>query len=98
MEVRQVIDLSIILMPEALRIKLGDQAAKELVDLINNTNKSVKEGVLETASDRFERRLSEFKGEVKADISSAKADLIKWMFVFWLGQIGVVAGLIGYLK
>lgn len=60
----------IILVPEASRSTLGEQAAKELVELFNNTNNSVKDSTLETASDRFERRLSEFKGEVKAEIAA----------------------------
>ena len=73
---------SVILLPEILRQKLGDQGAKELVELINNATKGTKQDVLETSEDKFERRLSE-----------AKAELIKWMFVFWLSQIGVMAGL-----
>lgn len=89
--------MSIVLLPEGLRLKLGDQAAKELVELVNTTNESVKNSTLETASDRFERRLSEFKGEVKAEISSVKADIIKWMFVFWIGQIAVISSIV-YLK
>lgn len=78
---------SVILLPEVLRQKLGDQGAKELVDLINNATAGTKQDVMETSVDKFERRLSE-----------TKADIIKWMFVFWLGQIGVVAGLLAYFR
>ncbi|MEW5946238.1 MAG: hypothetical protein AB1742_08575 [bacterium] len=38
---------------------------------------------LEVIEEKFERRLSE-----------TKADLIKWMFIFWVGQIGVITGLL----
>ncbi|HBQ26696.1 MAG TPA: hypothetical protein DD791_09925 [Syntrophomonas sp.] len=93
--------MDIILMPENLRKVLGDEASKELIDLVATTRKSVKESILETAADRFERRLAEFKGEVKeeisevkAQVSEVKADLIKWMFVFWIGQIAVITGII----
>jgi len=82
-----VSDMSIILLPETLRQKLGDQGAKELVELINNATQNTKKDVLETSVDRFERRLSE-----------TKADLIKWMFIFWLSQIGVMVGIIGYMN
>lgn len=98
MGVRQVINVSVLLLPESIRLKLGDQAAKDLVELINNTNDRTKNSTLETAADRFERRLAEFKGEVKAEISQSKTEMIKWMFVFWLGQIVVLAGLIKYIK
>lgn len=90
--------MSIVLMPEALRTSLGEQAARELVELFNNNNNSVKDNILETAGDRFERRLSEFKGEVKADIATVKSDLIKWMFIFWISQIAVITGILAYLK
>lgn len=89
-------NLSIVLMPEALRSTLGEQAAKELVDLFNNANNSVKESTLETASDRFEKRLSEFKGEVKTEISTVRADMIKWMFIFWVSQIAIIITLIKF--
>lgn len=80
-------NMSVILLPETLRQKLGDQGAKELVELINNATQNTKKDVLETSVDRFERRLSE-----------TKADLIKWMFIFWLSQIGVMVGIIGYMS
>lgn len=93
--------MDIILMPENLRQVLGDEASKELIDLVATTTRSTKENILETAADRFEKRLAEFKGdvrgdisEVKAQVSEVKADLIKWMFVFWIGQIAVITGII----
>ena len=33
----------------------------------------------------------------KQDGSEIKAEIIKWMFLFWLGQIAVTAGLIKFL-
>ena len=44
--------------------------------------------------------LSEFKDSMGREISSlkvenakTKADMIKWMFIFWIGQIGVLSGI-----
>jgi len=35
----------------------------------------------------------------KEDVANAKADLIKWMFIFWIGQIAATFGfIILYLK
>ena len=65
-----------------------------------------KEDVLETACERFERRLSEDLGDVRLEMANLRVDmtqqmarmqtgLLRWMFVFWIGQlmatIGVVA-------
>ena len=30
----------------------------------------------------------------KEDLASLKAEIIKWMFIFWIGQIGVLSGII----
>lgn len=72
--------MSIILLPENLREKLGDPAAKELIDLINNTAKQTKNDVLETSEDKFEKRLS-----------NCKAEIIKWMFIFGVVQVTATA-------
>jgi hypothetical protein len=60
-------------------------------------------------SDRFERRLGEecgklraelradmadMKHELKHEITNTKADLIKWCFLFWVGQFLGVATLL----
>ena len=30
----------------------------------------------------------------KEDLANVKADIIKWMFIFWIGQIGVIIALL----
>jgi hypothetical protein len=32
----------------------------------------------------------------KEDLANNKAELIKWMFIFWIGQITVIVGLLTY--
>jgi hypothetical protein len=32
--------------------------------------------------------------EVKSDISESKADTIKWMFIFWIGQVAAMLALV----
>jgi hypothetical protein len=53
------------------------------------------------ANARLEQRLAETKAELRqeigvlrTDLASQRADLIKWMFVFWIGTIVPLAGLI----
>lgn len=77
----------VILLPENLRQRLGEQASKEFVDLLNSTIKDAKSNILETSANRFEKRLSDIK-----------ADIIKWMFVFWVSQIAVITGILAYMK
>lgn len=42
----------------------------------------------------FESQISETKGALESKISETKAELIKWMFIFWVGQVGVLIGIL----
>ena len=46
-----------------------------------------KEDVLELACERFERRLSEETGTLRVDMAGMHSSLLRWMFVFWIGQL-----------
>jgi acyl-CoA reductase-like NAD-dependent aldehyde dehydrogenase len=50
--------------------------------------------VLESAADRFERRLTEETGKLRVDMARMETRLIAWMFVLWLGQIGALVTLL----
>ena len=60
---------------------------------------------LEAKGDRnkedIEKKIDEIKDrmrEIEIKISSFKAEIIKWMFLFWVGQLVIVAGLIKWLR
>jgi hypothetical protein len=57
--------------------------------MLNLTLMEWKKDVLESAADRFERRLTEESGTLRVDMARMETRLIRWMFVFWLGQLGV---------
>ena len=38
--------------------------------------------------------MAEMKSELNNKMGSMRADIIKWMFVFWVGQIGVMIGIL----
>jgi hypothetical protein len=42
----------------------------------------------------MESRLNNKILELQADSAKKHADLIKWMFIFWVGQIGVFVGIL----
>jgi hypothetical protein len=37
---------------------------------------------------KLEQRLAELRAELRTDLAATKADVIRWMFVFWLGTVG----------
>lgn len=34
----------------------------------------------------------------KEDLANAKSDIIKWMFIFWIGQIAVTLGIVYFRR
>jgi hypothetical protein len=68
--------------------------------------------VLTTAIDRFERGLAtEISGlrvdvsrefanlrvDVARDVSALRVELLKWSFLFWVGQVATMAGLLAFM-
>jgi uncharacterized protein YdcH (DUF465 family) len=47
---------------------------------------------------RLDKRITEEVAGLKADMSAFKAEIIKWMFLFWLGQLVALAGLVQLLR
>lgn len=38
-------------------------------------------------------------GQLRKEIEASKSDIVKWMFIFWIGQMAAIFGLIiQYLK
>jgi hypothetical protein len=99
--------------PAALRSRLEDDATFGLVELLDSERKDWSEHVLTVAADRFERRLAEELGAFKSDVSkalndglagirqdsaTARLEMLKWSFVFWIGQVAAVAGLLAFMR
>lgn len=99
--------------PAALRGRLEDDATFGLVELLDSERRDWSEHVFSVASDRFERRLAQELGAMRTDISKALNDgltairqetaearheMLKWSFVFWIGQVAAIAGLVAFLR
>ncbi len=75
--------MAVIAIPRPLREKLGDEGADALVDLLGRVSEGERGDILALAEEKFERRLA-----------TVEATLIKWMSIFWAGQIGVITGIL----
>lgn len=71
--------MTVIAIPKPLREKLGDEASDAFVEVI----KEVKKKDELVTKDFLERRLAELK-----------TDLLKWMSLFWIGQIAVIVAIL----
>ena len=76
----------------ALAQRLGPDATNGLAELLD----AEKETMLNVAAERFERRLSEEVSGLRVDLvrelHGMRADLFKWSFLFWIGQVLAFAG------
>ena len=73
---------------DLLKTNLGEKAAKSLVAFVEpevETKFEQKKDILATKEDI---------ANVRVEIRESKAELIKWMFIFFAGQIGIQTGLI----
>ncbi|MBF0518309.1 MAG: hypothetical protein HQK92_01140 [Nitrospirae bacterium] len=71
-----------------LKDKLGEAESRALVETIEEFSHKAKEELgkeLTTKSDLL-------------PLAETKAELLKWMFIFWASQIGIIVALIKFLK
>jgi len=48
-------------------------------------------------SEKISQNYNELSGKISAEGKKSaeyKADIIKWMFIFWVGQVGVILGIL----
>ena len=92
-----VINMSDIQLFQILKQKLGESEAEALVSFVDSKikdNNDVNLKVLPTKED-----IAKLEGRLEVKIGDVKAEMIKWMFIFWMGQVAVTVGLIMvYLK
>lgn len=76
--------------PEVLRVKLGEDGARELVTLLNEAIKNLRENVSKTATESLERQITETKAEIIKKIAAVESRLVWKMLAFLAGQTGIL--------
>jgi hypothetical protein len=87
-----------------LRDRLGPEASHELT----NAFEEVQNDMLTITTDRFEGRLiavdaglrialTEGLSQIRAEMSEMRADLLRWSFLFWIGQVAATAAMLGVM-
>ena len=87
-----------------LRLKIGESEAKTLVEFVEQKITMQVEGEIIGLSTKAD--LMATKTDLKTDIlnlevkiEKTKAEIIKWMFIFWAGQTGIMIGILAlFLK
>jgi len=72
--------------------RITDEVAKinqRITEEVANINQRITDEVT-----NINQRISEEVAGLRNEIHRTRADIIKWMFIFWVGQIGVIMGLL----
>lgn len=78
-----------LLVPRPLRSELGDAASDGLVMMFTEAHR--------IATESFERRLVEETSKLRLDMADMKFELVKWNFLFWIGQLAALTGILGFM-
>ncbi len=94
--------------PPSLRERLGDEATAGLVDVFDQHASTWTADVIAIVTERFERRVVEEASKLRVDMAQGfgklreemaqhRVELLKWAFLFWVGQLFAVASLTALL-
>ena len=89
-----------LMVPASVRRKLGDEASEGLVEMFGLYH--------QLTSERFERRLAEeisglrlemHQGfaAIRQEMATTHVAWLRWSFLFWIGQVAAIAGLLGFM-
>ena len=70
--------------------RLTEEGTKALVEILDKVEEQTQKTTLEIAEERLEKRMA----QLKTKIERVRADLIKWMFIFWVGQVGTITAIL----
>ena len=90
--------------PPPVRDKLGNAGSDGLMTMFAEAHRIGEERLdrrIAQVSEHFEHRLkdeiSQFRVEMVERISHLRFDLLKWNFLFWIGQLAALTGILSFL-
>jgi hypothetical protein len=68
--------------------KLGSDATEAMFKYIDNKTERSVEATIKTLAAKDDI------SNVRKELGEVKADMIKWMFIFWIGQVGATMAIV----
>ena len=78
-----------LLVPLPVRDRLGDAGSDGLLMMFAEAHR--------IATESFERRLGEETSTLRRDMAELKFDILKWNFLFWIGQVAVLVSVLSWM-
>jgi hypothetical protein len=96
----QEIVMDYLVVPMAVRAKLGESGSEGLVDMFS--------AYQQFSTERYEKRLIQMEASlrqefrdgltaIRVELAETKAEMIKWTLVMWIGQFAALAGVMAFL-
>ena len=89
-----------LLVPPPVREKLGDAGSDGLVMMFAEAHRIGTEQLdrrIAEVSARFDRKLAEELSKLRLEMASLKFDLLKWNFLFWIGQLAAMTAILSVM-
>ena len=84
-------------LPPPLGMRLGQDAARELGEILESDQQTWSERMLTFTTERFERRLIDEVAKLRVDLAKDRFEVLKWMFLFWIGQLAAMSAVMSFL-
>jgi hypothetical protein len=89
-----------LVVPERLREKLGNPACDGLMDMFAEVHRMGEERLdrrIAEVSANTDRKIGELRSELLLAMANLKFDLLKWNFLFWIGQLAALTAILGVM-
>jgi len=77
---------------EVLRPTFDEKQATKIAEAVETALETNNSALFSTVATKGD--LTELKAATKADLAEMKAEIIKWMFIFWIGQFASIVGVL----
>src|ERR1700733_10131467 len=79
--------------------KLGNDTTEAMFKYIDNKTERSVEATIKTLATKddianIRNEIANVRHDLRKDIGESKADNIKWMFIFWIGQVGATLAIV----
>jgi bifunctional DNA-binding transcriptional regulator/antitoxin component of YhaV-PrlF toxin-antitoxin module len=87
---------ALVIAEEKFERRLSEEIVKLRIEMKEEIAKLDRRITEETT--KLDKRITEEIAGLRVEIAKTKSEIIKWMFIFWAGQIGVIAALFTLLR
>ncbi len=77
---------------ELLKARIGYQEAEAFVQILEKKVDDKFTDAKQTLATKED--IAKFEGRLETKIAESKVDIIKWMFIFWIGQLAAIIGIV----